>query len=79
MTKLTEKDKPFQWNEEQQKAFQDLKEIQNQAFISIPHLQSKGDFILDTDASNEAVAVVQVQDEQEKLIAYGSKMLTKTD
>ena len=31
MIKLTEKDRPFQWNEEQQKAFQDLKEIPIQA------------------------------------------------
>ena len=27
MIKLTEKDRPFQWNKEQQKAFQDLKEM----------------------------------------------------
>ena len=33
MTKLTEKDRSFQWNEEQQKAFQDLYEILSQASI----------------------------------------------
>ena len=80
MIKLTEKDRLFQWNEEQQKAFQDFMEMLIQGPILV-HPKSQGDFVLDTDASNEGIGAVlsQVQDRQERVVAYGSKMLTKTE
>ena len=70
MIKLTEKDRPFQWKEEQQKAIQDLKEMLSQAPILI-HSQCKGDFLLDTDASNEGRGAIlsHIQDGQEKVVA----------
>ena len=45
------------------------------------HPQPEGEFILDTDTSNEGIGAVllQVQNGQEKVIAYGSKMLSKTE
>ena len=57
-----------------------LKEMLSQAPILV-HPQPEGEFILDTDASNEGIGPVlsQVQDGQEKVIAYGSKMLSKTE
>lgn len=40
-----------------------------------------GLFILDTDASNDAIGAVlsQIQDGKEKVIAYGSRTLTKSE
>ena len=80
LVKLTEKERPFTWDEEQQKSFEDLKEMLSKASILV-HPQPEGDFILDTYASNEGISGVlsQVQDGQEKVIAYGSKMLSKTE
>ena len=51
--------------------------------ISTPilaHPKHKGMFILDTDASDVAIGAIlsQIQDNEEKVIAYGSKSLSKT-
>ena len=80
MVKLTEKERPFTLDEEQQKSLGDLKEMLSQAPILV-HPQPEGKFILDTDASNEGIGTIlsQVQDGQEKVIAYGSKMLSKAE
>ena len=45
------------------------------------HPQSEGEFLLDTNAGNKGIGAVlsQVQDGQVKVIAYGSKMLSKTE
>ena len=47
----------------------------------LAHPQSQGNFILDTDASSEGIAAVlsQVQDGQERVVAYGSKLLTNPE
>ena len=64
--------KEFLWGTEQERAFASLKA----ALLAPPILSIPTDdpFILDTDASDGAVAaeLVQVQDEVEKAIAYGS-------
>ena len=80
MIKLTEKDRLFQWNEEQQKEFQDLKEMLSQASILV-HPQSQGEFVLDTDASNGGIGAIlsQLQDGEKRVVGNGSKMLTKTE
>ena len=80
LVKLTEKERPFTLDEEQQKSFDDLKKTLSQA-PNLVHPQLEGEFILDTDASNEGIGAVlsQVQDGQEKVIAYGRKMLSKTE
>ncbi len=69
---------PFIWEEEQELAFQDLKN----ALVSAPVLglpNATDDFILDTDASDYAIGaqLVQVQGGLERVIAYGSFAQTK--
>ena len=74
MIKLTEKDKLFQWNEEQQKAFQDLKKMLSQVlFLFNPSLRE----ILSWTQIGAVFS--QEQDGQGRVVAYGSKMLTKTE
>ena len=73
---LVKKDQKFQWTAQCHEAFNTLK----QSLVSAPVLAyptQTGQFILDTDASKEAVGAVlsQVQDGQEKVIAYYSKAL----
>ena len=71
------KDK-FRWEKEQQEAFDILKKsLTEPPVLSLP--QSKGEFILDTDASDNAIGaeLLQVQDGIERVVAYGSFALTK--
>jgi hypothetical protein len=78
--RLTQKSAKFEWNQECDEAFGKLKE----GLISAPVLaypRAEGQFILDTDASNFAIGCVlsQEQDGEEKVIAYGSKSLSKPE
>jgi RNase H-like domain found in reverse transcriptase/Reverse transcriptase (RNA-dependent DNA polymerase) len=69
---------PFVWGEEQTKAFETLKKaLSNPPVLALPN--QKDMFILDTDASDLAIGaeLLQVQDGEEKVIAYGSYSLTK--
>ena len=69
--------KEFLWGPEQDKAFAALKEaLLTPPILSIPTADDP--FILDTDASDGAVAaeLIQVQNGVEKVIAYGSFALT---
>ncbi|KAK3085317.1 hypothetical protein FSP39_001380 [Pinctada imbricata] len=69
--------KPFNWGEEQQKAFEVLKKaLLLSPVLAIPNMEGK--FILDTDASDEAIGaeLIQVQNGQERCIAYSSMALT---
>lgn len=84
LTKLTCKNVKFVWNREFQKAFELLK----QKLVSAPILsypQKEGKFILDTDASLYGIGAVlsQIQiengEEIEKVIAYASKTLSKSE
>ena len=77
---LTKKDKSFVWTDETQLAFEMLRS----ALTSPPVLTMPldiGDFILDTDASDRAIGSVlsQVQDGQERVIAYASRILDKRE
>ena len=80
MIRITEKNRPFHWGEEQETAFQELKRLLGQAPILV-HPRKEGQFVLDTDASNEGIGAVlsQILDNEEKVIAYASKTLTKTE
>ncbi len=51
----------------------------NAPILSYPRMD--GDFILDTDASNESIGAVlaQIQDGQEKVICYASRAMTKAE
>ena len=67
----------FQWKEPQQQAFDRLKAL----LLSAPvwALPNKTDYyILDTDASDKAIGaeLIQVQNGEERVIAYGSFILT---
>ena len=69
--------KPFEWTEVHDKAFHTLKE----AMVSAPVLaypKPEGLFILDTDASNDAIGaeLIQIHDGEPKVICYGSFVLT---
>ena len=76
---LTEKGRSFNWSEECQIAFNTLKS----ALISAPILAflGNGEFILDCDASNVALGAVlsQIQDGEERVIAYYSKCFARTE
>ena len=80
LTNLLKKDMPFEWNDEQQSAFDLLKE----ALISTPVLKFPDftkSFILATDASNVGLGAVLMQKFENKLhpIAYASRTLNKAE
>ena len=77
---LTEKNRYFEWNDVAEQAFQKLKS----ALISAPILAYPSEtdpFILDTDASNCHIGAVlsQVQNNSERVIAYYSRTLNKSE
>ena len=77
---LTQKDARFQWSEQCETAFLQLRH----ALVSAPVLgypNFKSPYQLYTDASQHAVGAVlsQFQGGKEKVIAYASKTLTKTE
>jgi transposase InsO family protein len=71
---------PWKWIEEHEKAFLQLKWcLTHSPVLTFPRRQ--GRFILDTDASHDAIGAVlsQIQDNEEKVIAYASHKLTKAE
>ena len=69
--------KKFVWGEEQQKAFDALREaLTNPPVLALA--RREGEFILDTDASDRAIGaeLSQIQDGEPRVIAYGSYTLT---
>jgi transposase InsO family protein len=74
---LTGKGVPFIWSRECQGAFDTLKKCLTSTPILTMPTDSDG-YILDTDASNRSIGAVlsQVQDGQERVIAYASKLLS---
>ena len=77
---LTEKGKVFVWMQECDVAFQRLKQALSQAPV-LTYPTSEDTFVVDTDASNSGIGAVlsQVQDGEEKVIAYFSRSLTKSE
>ncbi len=75
--RLTEKAAEFLWTEDCQQAMDQLKD----ALTSAPILSFPGAFILDTDASSFGIGAVllQIQDQEEKVITYYSRSLTKPE
>ncbi|MEW8092744.1 MAG: reverse transcriptase domain-containing protein [Candidatus Thiodiazotropha endolucinida] len=76
LTKLTRKKAKFQWSEECDHAFLDLKDcLINSPILAFP--RCSGTFVLDCDASSYALGGVlsQLQDEEERVIAYASHTL----
>jgi hypothetical protein len=73
LTELTRKGRPFVWGPCQQKAFEEMKDrLCTTPVLAHPNFDLP--FILTTDASKVAVAAIlsQVQDGEEKPLAYGS-------
>ena len=76
LTKLTKKSVRFSWDQSCQDAFESLKfKLVTAPVLAYP--KAEGQYILDTDASNHAIGAVlsQVQDGEERVIAYASKAL----
>ena len=80
LTKLTEKEQEFKWGVEQEDAWRELKSRLIHAPV-LAYPDPTVEFILDTDASAYGIGAVisQVQDDVEKVIAYGSRTLTKEE
>ena len=81
LTTLTQKNKPFVWTPHCQESFETLKSLLTESPILAYPTQGEGDkFILDTDASNFGIGGVlsQIQDGKERVIAYASKTLSRT-
>ena len=75
--KLTGSKATFEWQESHHEAFVSVKEkLVNAPLLTYPNATNI--FILDTDASGTAIGVVlsQLQDGDEKVISYGSHVLT---
>jgi len=80
LNRLTQKNHKFEWNDETQNSFEELK----QALTEPPILALPTDddlFILDTDASNESIGAVlsQRQSGDERVIAYASRILNRNE
>jgi len=77
---LTRKGRMFSWNEECQQAFNQLKDLLTSApILALP--TDKGSYVLDCDARDIGIGAVlsQVIDEEEKVIAYGSRLLSTAE
>jgi len=80
MIQLTKKGEDFVWSDKCEKSFQKLKELLLTAPI-VAYPNDEDEYILDTDASDIQIGAVlsQVQNGQEKVIAYGSRTLNKAE
>ena len=78
--KLTEKNQKFLWTKECNAAFETLKEKMVSSPI-LAHTDFTKPFILDTDASDQAIGAVLSQriEGKEHVIAYASRTLTKSE
>lgn len=77
---LTTKNSVFSWTEKHQAAFQKLcKALASAPVLAIPDFNCP--FILDTDASGEAIGAVLSQniDGKERVVAYASRCLDRTE
>jgi hypothetical protein len=77
---LTRKEQKFEWTEACQASFENLQKL----LVTRPimaHPQENTDFILDTDACDVSIGAVlsQVQNGEERVVAYGSKSLNKAE
>ena len=80
LTGLLKKDKPFIWSEEQQTAFETLRDILLSPII-LQYPDFTKDFIVTTDASNHSVGAILSQGEigQDLPISYASRTLNSAE
>ncbi|GJY35046.1 putative reverse transcriptase domain-containing protein [Tanacetum coccineum] len=72
LTLLTQKNKKFEWGDEQENAFQTLKDMLCDALIlALP--KGPNDFVVYYDASNQGFGCILMQ--RDKVIAYASRQL----
>ena len=79
LTRLLKKEIKFSWGDDQRIAFDELREaLIKDPILSYPVRGEDNTFILDTDASLYAIGAVlsQIQDGEERVIAYASKTLS---
>ena len=77
---LTRKNVPFSWTDKCQASFDELKKILiGPDIMAFP--ADTGTFILDTDACDSSIGAVlsQIQDNRERVIAYASRSLNKSE
>ena len=77
---LTKKNRRFQWDSACQAAFETLKErLVSSPILGLPW--DEGEFIVNADASEHAVGAVlsQIQDDEERVIAYYSKLYSRSE
>ena len=73
---LTQKGKQFLWEEEQQKAFDEIKHrLQRPSVLHLPDRHGRFQLYADTSKFVTGSALYQIQNEQPKLIAYASKRM----
>ena len=80
LTKLLKKNTKFIWDSDCQQSFETLKQkLASAPILSYPKYD-KGCMVLDTDASLYGIGCVmsQIQDGEERVLAYGSKSLSKS-
>nr|GEW20797.1 putative reverse transcriptase domain-containing protein [Tanacetum cinerariifolium] len=76
LTKLTQKNKPFIWGNDEEEAFQTLKrKLCSAPILSLP--KGSEDFVVYCDASLRGFEAVLMQ--HEKVIAYASRQLRKNE
>ncbi|GJY58982.1 putative reverse transcriptase domain-containing protein [Tanacetum coccineum] len=74
LTKLTEKNKKYEWGTEEDEAFQTLKlKLCSASILALP--EGTENFVVYCDASHKGFGAVLMQ--REKVIAYGSRQLKK--
>ena len=78
--RLTDAKAEFVWTSQCQEAFNHLQDRLTRTPI-LAYPTPDGEFVLDTDASDTAIGAVlsQRQNGEERVIAYGSKALTKEE
>ena len=77
---LMQKDRRFEWSQEAQDSFEELKAaLTSPPILAMP--QDEGVFILDTDTSADAIGAVLSQEQNgvERVIAYASRALDKRE
>jgi hypothetical protein len=80
LNRLLQKNQSFHWSRECNDAFEQLKVmLTNSPILSYPTID--GTFVLDTDASGDCIGAVlsQCQEGQERVIAYASRTLSKSE
>ena len=80
LREASDKKGPLLWTEEMHNSFEELKSrLTSQPILALPTF--KGQFTLATDASSSAVGSVlsETVDGQERVIAYASRVLSKTE